>query len=140
MATEYDAKIVDNLATLVLNTTLKKVEHNKEKLYGFIDPLTMIIIIGIIVNVIRVIQECNKDKTNSLPKAQTAELLSTDVRFRSLNHSWFSRRKIKKIIQKHLTKEQYKVYSDALLSSLLDIGKTVKDEQVSALLEYENNV
>jgi len=135
MATEYDEKIVNNLATLVLNETLRKVEPNKDKIYS-IDPLTIIIIIGIIVNVIRVIQECNKDKTNSLPKAQTAELLSTDVRFRSLNHSWFSRRRIKKIIQKHLTKEQSKVYSDALLGSLLEIGRTVKDEQVSALLEY----
>ena len=75
MKTEYDEKIVNNLATSVLNSVLKKVEPNKDKTYG-IDPLTIIIIIGIIVNVIRVIQECNKDKTNSLPKAQTAELLS----------------------------------------------------------------
>jgi hypothetical protein len=46
--------------------------------------------------------------------------------------------RLRKILKNHLTKDQYKVYGDAMLQTLLEVGKTVKEEQVSALLEYKH--
>lgn len=126
---------VELLAEEIYNKTMSQID--KSELHG-IDPLTIIIIIGIIVNIIRVIQECNKDKVLKLAKSERTELLSTDIKFRSFQHGWLTRLKLKRIVRKHLTKDQYKTYGEPILKSLLDVGKTVKEEQVSALLEYEN--
>lgn len=126
--------IIQLLAKEVYEKTNNKIEQST--LYG-IDPLTMILIIGIIVNVIRVIQECNKDKSRGLPKGEQATLLSTDIKYRAFNSGWFTKLRLKKIIKKHLNKEQSNKYADPLLATLLEVGKTVKEEQVSALLEYK---
>lgn len=126
---------VELLAQEVYDKTMAQID--KSELYG-IDPLTIIILIGIMVNVIRVIQECNKDKTSKLASGEKAVLLSTDIKFRAFQHGWFTRLRLKRIIKKHLTKDQNNKYGEAILKSLLDVGKTVKEEQVSALLEYEN--
>jgi hypothetical protein len=126
---------VELLAEEIYNKTMSKIKESE--LYG-IDPLTIIILVGIAVNIIRVIQECNKNKTTSLSKGEQSTFLSTDVRFRSFNHSFLTRMRLRKILKNHLTKDQYKVYGDVILQTLLEVGKTVKEEQVSALLEYEN--
>lgn len=127
--------IIENLAKSISD---KVNEQIKEKDRFGIDPITIIMIIAIIVNVIRVIQECNKDKTSTLSTGEKAELLSTDVKFRSFNHSFFTRLKLRRILKNQLTKDQYKIYGDTLVKVLLETGKTVKEEQVSALLEYKN--
>jgi len=129
------SEILETLAQDILDKTLAKVKETDR--YS-IDPLTIIILIGIAVNVIRVIQECNKNKTTKLKFGEKVDLLSTDIKFRSNNHSFFTRLKIRSIIKKHLNSSQYKVYKEPLLQTLLDIGKKVKEEQVTALLEYEN--
>ena len=129
------SEILEALAQEIHDKTLSKVKETDR--YG-IDPLTIIILIGIAVNVIRVIQECNKNKTQKLKFGEKVDLLGTDIKFRSNNHSFFTRLKIRSIIKKHLNKSQYKVYQEPLLETLLEIGKTVKEEQVSALLEHEN--
>jgi len=129
------SEILETLAQDILDKTLAKVKETDR--YS-IDPLTIIILIGIAVNVIRVIQECNKNKTTKLKFGEKVDLLSTDIKFRSNNHSFFTRLKIRSIIKKHLNSSQYKVYKEPLLQTLLEIGKKVKEEQVSALLEHEN--
>jgi len=129
------SEIVEILAQEIHDKTSSKVKETDR--YG-IDPLTIIILIGIAVNVIRVIQECNKNKTKKLKFGEKVDLLSTDIKFRSNNHSFFTRLKIRSIIKKHLNKSQYKVYKEPLLETLLEVGKKVKEEQVSALLEHEN--
>ena len=129
------SEILETLAQDILDKTLAKVKETDR--YS-IDPLTIIILIGIAVNVIRVIQECNKNKTTKLKFGEKVDLLSTDIKFRSNNHSFFTRLKIRSIIKKHLNNSQYKVYKEPLLQTLLDVGKKVKEEQVTALLEYKN--
>ena len=126
---------VQLLAKEVYSKTMAQVDESG--LYG-IDPLTIIIVIGIIVNIVRVIQECNKDKTSTLGSGEQIGLLSTNIRFRAFERGWLTKFRLNKIIKKHLNKSQYKVYQEPLLETLLEIGKTVKEEQVSALLEHEN--
>jgi len=129
------ALIIEELAKEIYDKTLSKVKEKDR--YG-IDPITIIMIIAIMVNVIRVIQECNKNKTTKLSTGEKTEFFSTDVKFRSFNHSFLTRMRLRKILKNQLTKDQYKVYGDAMLQTLLEVGKTVKEEQVSALLEYKH--
>lgn len=129
---------INDLASEVLEETKKKLREDSS-LYG-IDPLTIIIIIGILVNVIRVIQECNKNKTSSLSLGDEAQLLNTDIRVKSTKLGFFHRIRLKNIIKQHLTKKENDKYGEALFNALLVVGKKSKDEQVSALLEYKPNV
>lgn len=131
---ETEEDIVQLLAKEIYEKTNNKID--KSTLYG-IDPLTIILIIGIIVNIIRVIQECNKEKSKGLPRGEQAALLSADIKHRAFNSGWFTKLRLKNIIKKHLNKGQNKKYADPLLETLLEIGKKVKEEQVSALLEYK---
>jgi hypothetical protein len=46
--------------------------------------------------------------------------------------------RIKKIIRRELSKEDYETYSIALLGALLNIGETVTDDEVVTLVEAAN--
>lgn len=129
--------VINDLASEVLEETKKNLREDKSENYG-IDPLTIIIIIGILVNVIRVVQECRKDKDKNKTKQIQYTYMTTEVRSQATNCGWFAKRRIKKIIREKLTPEQYKKYGEALLQALLVIGTKATDEQVCSLMEYQN--
>lgn len=130
---------INDLASEVLEETKRNLREDNPKEYG-IDPLTIIIIIGILVNIVRVIQECRKEEASKLCLGDRAQLITTDIRSKSNKLGFFQRRRLKNIIKQHLTQKEYNKYGDALFNALLVVGKKSKDEQVSALLEYEPNV
>lgn len=131
----YD--IINDLASEVLEETKKNLDHN---LKNDIDPITIIIIIGILVNVVRVIQECRKKEIAGLSIRDKAQLLTTDIRYKCCKLSFWERLRLKNIIKQHLTPREQKKYVDPLFNALLVVGKRLKDEQISALLEYKPNV
>jgi hypothetical protein len=131
-------EIVNNIAENVLEEVLKEVKETSR--YG-IDPLTIIIVIGIIVNVIRVIQECNKKNTSSFSTGEKANFLTTEIRRQSFldgSRGFINKLRVQRIVKKHLNKSQTRVYMDPLIRAMKKLGKIVTDEQTSALLEYEN--
>jgi len=130
------AEIIENLAKKILDKTNDQVkEENK---YG-IDPITIIMLIGLALTLIRIIQECRKDKMKGFgSQSEKADYITTEAKFLCFNHSWLTRRRIKKAIQNNLTKQQYKVYGEPLLKSVLEVGKTLTEEETKALLEYKN--
>lgn len=132
---EYQIKIVNNLATEILNKTTKNVDIKDDE-YG-IDPITIIICISIIVNVIRVIQECKK-KSQLMKMREKKEYLTAEIKSLSFNDTFFTRLKARKVIKQKLTKDQYKKYGESMLTAIIETGKYIKDDQVEALLEYEN--
>lgn len=131
------SKVVEDLAREVLNETEENlIETKNYKLYG-IDPITIIICISILVNIIRVIQECKKKESLNMTQAEKTDYLTTEVKFQSMNHGWYTRRRVRNIMRKHLTKEQDKKYGEAMLKALFAVGKKTTDEQVCSLLEYK---
>lgn len=129
-------EIINEIAKQFYDKTMSQIDEDTPE-YG-VDPITIIICISIIVSIIRVIQECNKNKTYKLSTGEKADFLSTDIKFRSNHSSFITRMQIRGVLKKHLTREQFKKYGNAAVISLLDLGKTVTEEQVSALLEYKN--
>lgn len=132
-------EIIDDLAIELLEETNKNLENNNSQKYG-IDPITIIICISILVNVIRVIQECRKEKDKDKSTELRFTSLLTEVRYQAINSSWLGKRRIRKIIKEKLTKEQYQKYGEAMLKALLAIGTKATEEQVSSLMEYSENV
>lgn len=127
---------VNDLASEIIRETEKNLKQ-PQNTYG-IDPLTIILIIGIIVNVIRVIQECKKDKVSKMMQEEAASYILTEVRYKAANCGWLTKRRVRSIIKEKLTKEQYAKYGEPLLKALITVGVKATDEQVSSLMEYSH--
>ena len=96
-------------------------------------------IISITLTLIRVLQECNKNKLSQESTAQDKyALYGAEIRSFSMKRGWFTKLRIKKVMRQRMSKEQYSKYSLALLGSLLDIGENLKDDEVITLVEASN--
>ena len=113
---------MDNKAKLK-NIALKVLEKSslpKNDNYSF-DPLTILMIISVILTCVRILQECNKNKLSaSCTAADKCSLYGAEIKEYSIRRGWFTKMRIKKILRRELSPEQYNKYSLALLNALLD--------------------
>lgn len=117
---------------------LEKSNIPKEDNYGFA-IVTILMIISIVLTCIRVIQECNKNK---LPKNCTTydkcQLYGEQIRLYSQKRGWFTKMRIKKIMRREMSQEDYQKYSISILSALLDSGETLTEDEITTLVEASN--
>ena len=128
----------DKLKTIAIKV-LEKSTVPKEENSGFA-IITLLMIISIVLTIIRVIQECNKVKAQSLLGNEKAlvSLYGEDVRNFSLKAGWYTKMRIKKLLRRELSKEDYKTYADAIMKSLLQTGESLTDDEVQTLVRAAN--
>lgn len=122
---------LQNIAEKIINKA-----NIKNNTYG-IDPITIIIVIGVILSLIRVIQECRSKKTSSDKKNQALDLRHTIVNL-SIKDTWINNYRLNKILKQHLSKKQYKEYGESLKKAILEVGKDLNDDESLTLLEATN--
>jgi len=126
-----------------LEKIAKKVISNmnleKDKEYG-IDPITIIIVIGVILSLIRVIQECRKNRKLLRDKNESVALMKKDIQEVALKDSWLNRLRLQRIMKQNMTKDQYKAYGKALQNSIMETGINLTEDEVYTLMEAANNV
>ena len=121
----------------VAERVMKQADIPEEEQFGSI--IAILMIISIILTVIRVLQECNKNKLSDNCTAQDkCSLYGEEIKSYSKKRGWFTKLRIKKILRKNMSKEQYAKYSLRLTHALLDNGETLKDDEVEALVEASN--
>jgi len=127
---------------IALEKIAKKVLNNmelpKEKDYG-IDPITIIIVISVILSLIRVIQECRKNRQLVKDKNEYASIMKRDIQDAILKDSWLNRLRLQRIIKQNVTKDQYKAYGKALQHSIMGTGINLTEDEVYTLMEASNN-
>lgn len=123
-----------NIALKVLqNTSLPKTDNHS------FDPLTILMMISVILTVIRILQECNKNKLKGDYSASDKyKLYGDQIKEYSLRKGWFTKMRIKKVLRREMTPEDYNKYSLSIIYSLLDKGETLTDEDVQTLVEEAN--
>jgi hypothetical protein len=126
---------INNMAMDVLDSTVVKTDKEK---YSFIDPITILMIISITVGIIRIIQECRKDKLKKLSKEDKADLILHEIRIAAANPGFITKWRVQRIMKRTLSKEQYKVCKDSMFEAFRELGERITEEQVSSLLEYKN--
>lgn len=126
-------KALEKIAKKVLNN----MELPKDKEYG-IDPITIIIVISIIVNLIRVIQECRKNRKLVNDKNEYASIMKREIQDVILKDSWLNRLRLQRIIKQNLTKDQYKAYGKALQYSIMGTGINLTEDEIYTLTEAAN--
>ena len=117
---------------------LEKSTVPKEDNYGFA-LITILMIISIILTVVRIIQECNKNKLKGLSSSQDKyTLYGSEIKAYSSKRGWYTKMRIKKLLRRELQPADYEQYGFALLSALLDMGETLTEEEVVTLVEAAN--
>lgn len=125
---------VEKIAKKVLDNM--KVEDNPK--YGFVDPITIILIISVILTLIRVIQECRKNRNLIKDNYAKGVLLQKDIQEIVLKDSWLNRVRLQRILKKNLSKDQYAAYGKDLQRSLMEVGINLTEDESCALMEAAN--
>jgi hypothetical protein len=116
---------------------LEKSNVPKEDNYGFA-LVTILMIISIILTCVRILQECNKSKTQNMTAQDKSTVYGENIRSYSKKRGWFTRMRIKKIVRRELTSEEFNQYGIKLTESLLDIGEDLTDDEAYTLVEAAN--
>ena len=127
--------VINELATRIIEETFH--DDKKAKQY-YIDPLTIILVISILLTLIRVIQECRKKRTKLFSSSEKYAYFHSEINSLCFNNTFFTRMRINSAIKEHLTKEQYQKYGKALLDAIIKVGCKMSQEQTTALLEYKH--
>jgi hypothetical protein len=100
--------------------------------------IAILMMISIILTVIRVLQECNKNKTHNMTSQDKSLVYAENIRSYSKKRGWFTRLRIKKIVRQQLSSEDYHKYGIKITEALLDTGENLTDEETYTLVEASN--
>ena len=129
--------MIDSKVKGVAERVMKQAKIPPEENFGSV--IAILMIISIILTVIRVLQECNKNKlSNDCSSQDKCDLYGSEIKSYSTKRGWFTKLRIKKIMRQNMSRDQYAKYSLQLLNSLLDNGENLKDDEVMALVEASN--
>jgi hypothetical protein len=109
----------------------------EEEKFGSV--IAILMVISIILTLVRVLQECNKNKLDSNSTQQDKySLYGAEMKSYSIKRGWFTKLRIKRVIKKNMSKDQYSKYGQSLLDAILDTGKNLQDDEVVGLVESAN--
>jgi hypothetical protein len=103
-------------------------ELPKEK---FGSVIMIIMMIAILVNCIRVIQECNKNKEDEDQLSMYKKHIKEICEYRG----WFPKMRLRKMIRQELKPEDYRTYGRPLVRAIFDKGARITDDEVLTLME-----
>lgn len=115
---------------------LQKTDIREDQKFGSV--IAILMMISIVLTIIRVIQECNKNKTAGMNYKEKGLIYGQEIRNYGKRRGWFTRLRIKKILRKFLPKEDYNKYSIQLTEILMDTGEKITDEEALTLVEAAN--
>lgn len=126
-------KKLKNIATKVL----QKANVPEDETFGSV--IAILMVISIILTLVRILQECNKNKLSGDYTAEDkCNLYASEIKHYSIRRGWFTKMRIKKLLRRELNKEQYEKYGMSLMVAILDIGENLDNQEVSCLLEAAN--
>jgi hypothetical protein len=130
---DHDKEKLKALAIKILNKTT--ISQNEK----FGSVIAILMIISIVLTLVRVLQECNKNKLSTDCDAQDKyNLYGSNIKEYSLRRGWFTKMRIKKVLRRELSKEDYQKYSFELLNAILDTGEKVTEDEIITLVENAN--
>jgi hypothetical protein len=132
MDTNKDSEKLKNIAHKVLI----RAGLDSEEKFGSV--IAILMIISLILTSIRILQECNKNKTNNMSLDEKCLVYGSEIKSFSSQRGWFTRMRIKRLLKREMNNEDYEKYGLKLLESILDIGENLTDEEVKTLVESAN--
>jgi hypothetical protein len=122
---------IENIAQDIVNSSCKKSSN-----YG--NPLMIIMMIGIILNLIRVIQECNSKELSKMTQDKKEEFMQSRIKELCTKRTWFNKLRMRRIIKNHMSIKEYKQNQEEIVNGVLNKGLTITKQQVSKMMEASN--
>ena len=131
---------LENIAIKVMNKMNLDFENKSLNYKNSQSIILILMIIGIILSLIRIIQECNKKKLLGLNKNRQAETMKQAVREVCIKKNLLTMWRLNKIIKNKLSPEDYKAYGSELKRSIMETGPELTEEEIITLVEESSNV
>lgn len=129
---EKDSKKLETIAQKILaNAGLAKDEK-------FGSVIAILMIISVVLTAIRILQECNKNRVQYMTHDEKCAAYGEEIKEFSSKRGWFTRMRIKRVLKREMTKEEYEQYGLNLIESILNIGETLTDDEIKTLVENAN--
>lgn len=100
--------------------------------------IVVIMIIGVILSLVRIIQECNNKRFGLLNREQKVKKMHEQIRSVSISRSLLNKWRLRKIIKEKLNPEDYKEYGAKLRDAILDTGVDLTEDESYTLMEAAN--
>jgi len=117
----------------IAEKVLKKANIDEDQKFGSI--IAILMVISIILTLVRVLQECNKTKTENMTSQDKYQIYGESIRSFSKKRGWFTRMRVKRAVRRELTQDEFNKYGLKLTESLLDAGENLQDNEVATLVE-----
>lgn len=121
---------------VVVDKILKQANLLEDQQFGSIIGILMMI--SIVLTMIRILQECNKNKLKELSGTDKYALYGEQIKTFSRKRGWFTRMRLKKVLRNKLSPDAYAKYSTKLIEAILDVGEKLTDDEVITLVEASN--
>lgn len=121
---------------VIVNKILKQANLIDDDQFGSV--ITILMMISIVLTVIRILQECNKNKLKDLSGSDKYALYGEQIKTFSKKRGWFTRMRLKKVLRNKLPPDTYAKYSTKLIEAILDVGEKLTDDEVITLVEASN--
>lgn len=125
----------ENIKPIARNVMFKSNIPEDEQ---FGSVIAILMVISIILTIIRVLQECNKNKTQNMTYQDRCSIYAESIKSYSKKRGWFTRLRIRRIIKNQLDAKSYQKYGIKLTEALMDVGENLTDNEVQTLLEAAN--
>lgn len=100
--------------------------------------IAILMIISLILTSVRILQECNKKRTENMTFEEKCSAYGEEIKEFSSKRGWFTRLRIKRLLKKEMNTEDYSKYGLRLIESILNIGETLTEEEIKTLVENAN--
>lgn len=113
-----------------------ELSNSKNDKYGNI--ILVIMIIGIILSLIRVIQECNKGRLLNFNRKERSKLMHSEIQNICISKNVLNTWRLKRIIKQKLNPEDYKSYGTQLRNAIFSTGIELSEQETYTLVEAAN--
>jgi len=122
---------------LIGHKILSKTSIKPEQKFGSVIALLMVI--SICITAIRVVQECEKNRTKDIHGDSLTSFYREKFKYLSLKRGWYTNLRLKKIIRQHMDIENYRLYKNELKEAILETSKSLSEKETCTLMEASNN-
>lgn len=133
---ESEIMNIDPKLEKIVAKVMDKMDLSNNDKYG--NLILIVMIAGVMLTLIRTIQECHSHKMGLFNKTDKAKFMQDQVKEICISKTFFNKWRLKKIVKQKLSSEDYKLYGTQLINAILDTGSELNEEESYTLMEAAN--
>lgn len=138
LSQELKSMNIDPKLEAIAMKVMDKMKLNTTKKDNYGNIIIVLMIIGIVLALIQIIQNCNKSKLLLFSNKEKSKFMHNEVRNICIKKSFLNTWRLKKLIKEKLNSEDYKAYGTQLREAIMDTGVELTEDETYTLVEAAN--